>query len=103
MSFRIQPTPPAACNSMSELRQQIDMLDQKLIALLAERAGYIDRAIVLKKQESLPARINSRVEEVVANVRNRANDAQLDPALAEMLWRQLIEWSIQREAQHIPE
>lgn len=88
---------------MAELRQQIDRLDQELIALLAERADYIDQAIVLKKHENLPARINSRVEEVVSNVRDQASAAQLDPALAEALWRQLIEWSIQREAQHIPE
>lgn len=88
---------------MAELRQQIDGLDQDLIALLVERAGYIDRAIQLKKQANLPARIDSRVEEVVANVRAQASAAQLDPALAETVWRQLIEWSIAREARHIPE
>ncbi len=99
----MQRRPPAACKSMTELRQQIDGLDQDLIALLVERAGYIDRAVQLKKHENLPARIDSRVEEVVANVRKQATAAQFDPTLAETLWRQLIEWSIAREAKHIPE
>ncbi|WP_341368143.1 chorismate mutase [Yoonia sp. BS5-3] len=88
---------------MASLRVQIDALDAELIAGLAERAGYIDRAITLKEQENLPARIESRVEEVIANVRDEASAAGLDPALAELLWRQLIEWSIAREARHIPE
>ncbi|MCV6593589.1 MAG: chorismate mutase [Silicimonas sp.] len=89
---------PEACNSMAELRAQIDLLDGELVALLARRAGYIDRAIALKPAEKLPARIPDRVEEVVANVRGRAEDAGLEPEIAERIWRELIEWSIRREA-----
>jgi isochorismate pyruvate lyase len=88
---------------MAELRTQIDALDGALIALLAERTGYIDRAIILKQNENLPARIASRVDEVIANVRDQAQANALDPALAETLWTQLIEWSIARETKHIPE
>ena len=88
---------------MAELRPQIDALDAELIAFLAERAGYIDRAITLKQKENLPARITNRVDEVITNVRNEATAKGFDPDLAETLWRQLIEWSIAREAQHIPE
>lgn len=88
---------PDQCRSMDELRIQIDALDARLVALLAERARYIDRAAQLKSGLGLPARIDDRVEEVVANVRTRASAEGLDPGLAEMLWRDLIEWSIGRE------
>ena len=88
---------------MADLRVQIDDLDRELISLLAERATYIDRAVTLKKQENLNARITSRVEQVIANVRDQASASDLDPDLAEALWRTLIEWAIQREAKHIPE
>ena len=94
---------PDACGSMAELRVQIDDLDRDLIQLLAERATYIDRAVTLKQQEKLNARITSRVEQVIGNVRKQADEQGLDPDLAEALWRTLIEWAIQREAQHIPE
>ena len=94
---------PDACGSMAELRVQIDDLDRDLIQLLAERATYIDRAVTLKQQENLNARITSRVEQVIGNVRKQADEQGLDPDLAEALWRTLIEWAIQREAQHIPE
>lgn len=90
---------PADCHSMQDLRVQIDALDAEIVAKLMARAGYIDRAVVLKQSENMPARINDRVEDVVAKVRARAVAEGLDPALVEDLWRRLIEWSIAREEQ----
>ncbi|MBZ4689129.1 MAG: chorismate mutase [Cereibacter sp.] len=85
------------CQSMQDLRDEIDALDAEIVAALARRAEYIDRAIELKPAEGMAARIETRVEDVVRNVRVRAMAEGLDPALVESLWRQLIEWSIARE------
>lgn len=90
--------PPQSCTNMAELRGQIDALDREVVALLAERAAYIDRAIALKPAEGLPARIEPRVEAVVANVRAASQAEGLDADMVEALWRALIEWSIAREA-----
>lgn len=88
---------PAECRTMAEVRAEIDRVDAAMVALLVERAGYIDRASALKPALGLPARIDGRVEEVVAKVRARAMAEGLDPVLAETLWRHLIDWSIARE------
>ncbi len=88
---------PGDCATMCELRAEIDRLDAEIVARLAERAGYIDRAAELKRGNGLPARIDARVEEVVAKVTARAEALGLDPVLVEKLWRGLIEWSIDRE------
>lgn len=88
---------PAECRTMAEVRAEIDRVDAAIVALLVERAGYIDRACELKPALGLPARIDGRVEEVVAKVRARAMAEGLDPVLAEALWRRLIDWSITRE------
>ncbi len=88
---------PEDCGSMAELRVEIDQLDRQLIELIAQRTTYIDRAAVLKKGEKMPARITSRVEEVVKNVRKLAVENSLDPQIAETVWRDLIEWSIVKE------
>ncbi len=90
-------TPPQDCHSMQDLRVQIDRLDRQLIEMLVKRAGYIDRASELKPGEGLPARIPTRVEDVVQKVRASADELGLDAALAEQLWRILIDWSIARE------
>ncbi len=83
---------------MTALRVQIDRIDRALLDLLAERAGYIDRAIVLKQIEGLPARTKERVAEVIAKVRDGADRRGLDPDLTERLWSELIEWAIAHEA-----
>ena len=85
------------CTSMAEIRAEIDRLDEALVRLFAERAGYIDRAAEIKAQVDLPARITPRVEEVVGNVRRHAATYGLPPDLVEKLWRRLIDWSIARE------
>lgn len=82
---------------MAELRAEIDRLDEALVAMFAERTAYIDRAAEIKTQVLLPARIDSRVEEVVANVRRHAETHGLPPDKIEKLWRKLIDWSIARE------
>ena len=96
-------TKPGDCNSMDELRHQIDKLDVKIIKLLANRSEFIDRATELKKSNGMPARIPERIESVVSNARNAAEELDLDADLVEKIWRILIDWSIQREAEIIRE
>lgn len=91
------PQNPQDCSSMAEVRQGIDALDKQLVQLLRRRAGFIDRATELKQGNGWPARIPERVEEVVMNARREAEAQGLDPDLIEQLWRQLIDWSIDRE------
>jgi isochorismate pyruvate lyase len=90
------PVPPEACNSMAELRTAIDILDKRLVALLAVRQTYVERAAVLKAGRDAvrdPARIEAVVRHVVAEARR----AGLSPAIAESVWRTLIEASIAHE------
>lgn len=90
---------PENCSTMAELRSAIDALDEKLIELLATRAGYIDRAAQLKTENGWPAKIPERVAEVIGNAKSRARAVGLDAKLAEQLWQPLVEWSIAREEQ----
>jgi isochorismate pyruvate lyase len=88
---------PGECETMADIRAEIDRLDEELVRLFAERAGYIDRASEIKAEINWPARIEGRVEEVVTNVRRHAGTYGLPPDLVEKLWRRLIDWSIARE------
>ena len=90
---------PKACDDMTQLRAQIDQIDSALVALLANRAAHIDRAIELKPGEGLPARIKTRVDDVLDRVETEARLHDLDPTLTRKIWLQLIEWSIAREEQ----
>jgi isochorismate pyruvate lyase len=90
------PAPPEACRSMPELRAAIDILDARLVAMLALRQTYIDRAAVLKSARG-SVRDTARVEQVVENVVVEAVRVGLSPAIAEAVWRALIEASITHE------
>ena len=90
---------PANCTTMEEIRTEIDRVDAGLIAALAERAQYIDRAAQIKTHIGLPARIPDRVEEVVTNVGRLAVENGLPPEVYQKMWRDLIDWSIAREEQ----
>ncbi len=92
---------PKDCNGMADVREAIDLLDAELVALFARRAAYIDRAAEIKARTGLAARLNDRVEEVVRNVRQHASAHGLPPDDVEKLWRKLIDWSIEREEQHL--
>ena len=92
---------PADCTSMAQIRAEIDRLDEELVRLFADRAGYIDRAAEIKATVDMPARIDARVEQVVGNVRRHADTYGLPPELVEKLWRRLIDWSIAREESHL--
>ncbi|TCP89256.1 isochorismate pyruvate lyase [Rhizobium sp. PP-F2F-G36] len=87
----------AECQSMADIRTEIDRLDETLMQLLAERWSYIGRAGEIKTKAGLPADIPSRVDEVRANVRRHAADLGLDPAFYDAIWTQLIRHSIVRE------
>ena len=93
--------PPASCETMTELGTQIDAIDAKLVHLLSDLSGYIDRAIDLKQIEGLPARIVDRVDEVLDNVHKNVTKHRLDPELTQTLWRELIECSFQGEAKQL--
>lgn len=90
-----------ASSMMHRLRHRIDALDQRLVALLAERSRLIDEAARIKAREGLPARIDSRVDEVAMNSRRLAAEEGLDPDLAERIWRMMVEHFIAQEEAYL--
>lgn len=92
---------PEQCDTMAELRIEIDAIDSRLISLLAERCQYVDRATVLKVTERLPPRTEDRISEVLETVRRRASQAELDETLASQIWSMLIDWGVAYEAKRM--
>ena len=85
-----------SCGSMAELRVAIDTLDARLVALLAVRQAYIERAAQLKTGRD-QVRDPARIEDVVAKVITEGRKAGLSADIAEPVWRALIEASIAHE------
>ena len=88
-------------SDMATLRAHIDALDEQLVGLLAQRHALIARAARIKERTGLPARIDERVEEVVANAGRHAASRGLDPVLIQDIWRQLVEAAIAQEDRYL--
>lgn len=84
------------CNTMPEVRNEIDRIDRELVRLLAERQTYIEQAGAIKGERTA-VRDEARIEEVVEKVLTEADRTGLSRAIAEPLWRLLIEKSIEHE------
>jgi isochorismate pyruvate lyase len=83
--------------SIASLRQDIDVVDEKLIKLLAERQRLVEAIIAVKHTEGIPARVPARVDYVIDRARVLARAHHLDPALAESIWTEMVEWFVAHE------
>ena len=88
------------CNSMDEVRVEIDRIDEQMVDLICERFAYVDRAWKLKNAPA-DARVPWRIQQVIDKVRARAEKNDLPPELVEALWRQMIGWFIQYEEENL--
>ncbi len=91
---------PQDCETMEEVRTEIDRLDAAILDLVAERFGYVDRAWQLKTHKA-EAVVPWRIQQVIDRVRARAEAKGVPPELAEALWRQMIGWFIQYEEERL--
>jgi isochorismate pyruvate lyase len=95
--------PAPECRNMSDVRGAIDALDEQLVALLARRVRYIERAAELKPGLGIPADAPERVREVLGRVEALARGARLPIDLADQLWRRMIAWAIDHETRLMAE
>src|SRR3546814_930664 len=82
--------------AMTEVRDNIDRLDRQIVALLAERTGYVRQAARVKLERG--AIVDpERIEDVVAKVRKLAAGTDMPPDMAEAVYRKIIACSIEVE------
>jgi isochorismate pyruvate lyase len=81
---------------LESVRAAIDVLDAQIVALIAERQQWVERAGRLKADRAaVPA--PARVEQVVAKVRALAADGGADPLVVERTYRAMIAAFIELE------
>lgn len=74
---------------MDEVRAAIDALDAELMPLMAARAHCIAEAARIKADPEI-ALVPWRVEQVAEHARELASGHDIDPDLAEALWRAMM-------------
>ena len=87
---------PADCQTMLDVRQGVDALDRALVQLLTERQGYMNAAARIKPDRS-KVFDRARIEDVVEKVKAAARESGLSEAIAEPVWRTLVDRCIAYE------
>ena len=84
---------------LSELRSELDAVDADLITAIARRQALVAEIGRWKHAQGKQLRDFQREREVIAHVRQRAENAGLDPAIAEQVMKLLIESSLTTQEQ----
>lgn len=77
------------CESLEEIRMNIDRIDGQIIQLIAERGTYVAQASAFKRDED-GVKAPNRVEAVIQKVRSKACEYGADPDMVEALYREMI-------------
>jgi isochorismate pyruvate lyase len=87
---------PLPCPEMGKIREDIDSLDKDILQLLKKRLNLIEQAALVKPERN-QVRDKARIDEVIALIRREAQKTNYPEDMAEVIWKNIIELSIDYE------
>lgn len=77
------------CETLADVRREIDRLDRRIVALLSERSGYVGEAARIKERSSQIVD-HARIRDVVTKARGRADALGADPDTIARIYEEMI-------------
>ncbi len=84
------------CNSLEEVRDAIDLLDDQIVQLIAKRNSYIKQAASFKDTVD-EVKSQERIDYVIQKARAKALEYNLSPNLIEDLFHTMINEMVDTE------
>ena len=84
------------CRTMADVRRNIDALDMRIVALMAERSGYVAQAARIK-QDATQVHDQARIDFIVDRVTAMAREQGAPEAVIEVAYRAMIDAFIEFE------
>lgn len=88
---------PHECSDITEIRNEIDSIDRKIISLLSTRFGYVREVVKYKENTDIGIEASERRAEVIASRRQWAEESGLNPDVIENIYNTLIDYFIEEE------
>ncbi len=88
---------PKSCNTIEEVRNEIDSIDRKIMELLADRQEYVHEVVRFKTEDEESVIAESRQNQLYKQRREWAKELGLSPDMIEEVYRSMIRHNIQRE------
>ena len=87
---------PSDCQSIDEVRSEIDALDRQIISLLGRRFSFVKEIVRFKANKDEIVALE-RYNEVINSRRELARQHNLSPEVIEKMYRMLIAHFIEEE------
>ena len=84
------------CNSLEEVRQEIDLLDDQIVELIGTRNSYIKQAAKFKNTVD-EVKAPERISEIMSKVRHKALTLGMSPNLLEEIYTIMIDEMVESE------
>jgi len=84
------------CNSLDEARAEIDLIDDKIVELIALRNAYIKQIAHFKNSVD-EVKAKDRIDDVINRMRARAIELELSPNLINDLYVRMIDSMVDSE------
>ena len=77
-------------DKLSQFRQRIDAIDEKIVTLIHERLGICREVAVYKSENQIPMMQPERVKEVLERRRKLAADLELNPEMIKEIYALIV-------------
>ncbi|MDH4944701.1 chorismate mutase [Sulfurimonas sp. C5] len=84
------------CNSLQEVRDEIDIIDAKLVDLISERSHLIRQAVAFKNTID-EVKAEDRIDDIMQRVRNKAISLGINPNMISDLFTIMIDEMVETE------
>ena len=97
METNVTNKKPSECQNITDVRNEIDNIDNAIISLLSERFDYVKEVVKYKERTSSSAEASDRKKAVIEKRRQWAEERGLNPDIIEDIYTRLIQYFVSEE------
>lgn len=88
---------PQECTNITEVRNEIDIIDKDIINMLSKRFGYVREVVKYKEKTTSGVEASGRRAAVITSRREWAEEVGINPDVIENIYNTLIDYFITEE------
>ena len=83
--------------NLEKIRRKIDVIDRKILFLLARRRNLAQKTIIVKRKNNLPVKDAAREKAIIDTLTEKAERCGLDKKFVARLFRTIVSESRRRQ------
>ena len=84
------------CNSLPEVREEVDIIDTHIVELIAQRSHLIRQAAAFKESVD-EVKAEGRIDDIMQRVRKKAIELNINPNMISELFKIMIDEMVETE------